>query len=68
MYLSIVDEHDLELLHEAIGAAIEEATERDIELTVTDLTVRLFDAYVLGERDPQKLVEAVLFSSVKYVH
>lgn len=60
MYLSIVDEEDLELLHAAISAAIDEANEREIELTVTELTVRLFDAYVMGERDPEKLAAAIL--------
>ena len=69
MYLSIVDEEDLELLHAAISAAIDEANEREIELTVTELTVRLFDAYVMGERDPEKLAAAILFEGQhRYLH
>jgi len=68
MHYTVVDEDDLELLYGVIDDAIEEASERDIELTVTDLTFRLFAAYAMGEREHKKLVEAVLFAPSRYIH
>lgn len=68
MELIIGDERDLELLYEAIDVVIEEANARNFELSLTDLTRRLFAAYLLGERDPEKLADAVLFNSSRQIH
>jgi hypothetical protein len=34
-----------------------------MNLSLSDITVRLFEAYVMGERDPDKLADAVVFDS-----
>jgi hypothetical protein len=63
-----VDEDDLELLYSVIDTAIDEADAWDMALDTNDLTYRLFAAYVTGERDHRKLVEAVLFPPSSSVH
>jgi hypothetical protein len=69
MYVSILSNEDLEALQSAIETALDEAVERGMNLTLTDITVRLFEAYVMGERDPDKLADAVVFdNSNRQVH
>jgi hypothetical protein len=68
MHQPAVNDEDLELLYNVIDSAIEEATFREIELTVTELTFRLFAAYAMGERDHERLVDAVLYAPSHYVH
>jgi hypothetical protein len=68
MHHAAVDDDDLELLYNVIDEAIEEAHFRDIELTVTELTFRLFAAYAMGERDHGRLVDAVLFARGHQLH
>jgi hypothetical protein len=68
MHHAAVDDDDLELLYNVIDEAIEEAHFRDIELTVTELTFRLFAAYAMGERDHGRLVDAVLFARSHQLH
>lgn len=69
MYVSILSNEDLEALQSAIETALDEAVERGMNLTLTDITVRLFEAYVMGERDPDKLADAVVFdNSNRHVH
>jgi len=63
MYVSILSNEDLEALQIAIETALDEAVERGMHLSLSDITVRLFEAYVMGERDPDKLADAVVFDS-----
>jgi hypothetical protein len=63
MYVSILSNEDLEALQMAIETALDEAVERGMNLSLSDITVRLFEAYVMGERDPDKLADAVVFDS-----
>lgn len=63
MHVSILTDEDLEILDLAIDAALMEAAERDLELTVADITLRLFEAYLSGERDPERLADAVVFNA-----
>ena len=67
MYVSILSNEDLEALQIAIEMALDEAVERGMNLSLSDITVRLFEAYVMGERDPDKLADAVVFDSGKRV-
>ena len=63
MYVSILSNEDIEALQIAIETALDEAVERGMNLSLSDITVRLFEAYVMGERDPDKLADAVVFDS-----
>jgi hypothetical protein len=63
MYVSILSNEELEALQIAIEMALDEAVERGMTLSLSDITVRLFEAYAMGERDPDKLVDAVVFDS-----
>jgi hypothetical protein len=65
MYVSILSNEDLEALQIAIETALDEAVERGMNLSLSDITVRLFEAYVMGERDPDKLADAVVFDSAR---
>jgi len=68
MQITEMSEDDLDLLYGVIDAASEEASGRDIDLSVTDLTFRLFAAFAAGEREHNKLVDAVLFPPHHTVH
>ena len=63
--MSILSDQDLEALQSAIETALDEAVERGMTLSLSDITVRLFEAYVMGERDPDKLADAVVFDHSK---
>ena len=65
MYVSILSDEDLEALQSAIETALDEAVERGMTLSLSDITVRLFEAYIMGERDPDKLADAVVFDNSK---
>lgn len=65
MYVSILSNEDLEALQIAVETALDEAVERGMNLSLSDITVRLFEAYVMGERDPDKLADAVVFDSAR---
>jgi hypothetical protein len=65
MYVSILSDEDLDALQSAIETALDEAVERGMTLSLSDITVRLFEAYVMGERDPDKLADAVVFDHSK---
>lgn len=66
--LAITSE-DLQTLRSAINAALTEVAEREMDLSVADITLRLLDAYLMGERDPKKLADAIVFNTAKgYVH
>ena len=57
------------LFERVIEAAVDEAFERDVELTVTDVTVRLLSAYDRGIRDEEELKNAIVFNGLKsYIH
>ena len=48
---------------------IEEAFERQVVLTIADVTVRLLCAYERGVRDEGKLKDAVLYNELRvYLH
>jgi hypothetical protein len=65
MYVSIISNEELEALQDAIEIALTEASERGMNLSLSDITVRLLGAYVMGERDPDKLADAVVFDNGK---
>ena len=67
MYVSILSNEELEALQIAIEMALDEAVERGMTLSLGDITVRLFEAYAMGERDPDKLADAVVFDSGRRV-
>jgi hypothetical protein len=49
--------------------AIEEAYERQVEISVADVTVRLLCAYEKGIRDEGELKNAVLYNELRvYLH
>ena len=56
--MSVVTSEDFEALRCAVDVALSEAAEREMDLSVADITVRLLDAYLMGERDPKKLADA----------
>lgn len=68
MHFAVVNERDVELLYSVIDAVIEEAGDREIEISAADVTFRLFAAYAMGERDHTRLVEAVLFPPSQSLH
>jgi hypothetical protein len=51
---------DLKCLTAVLDAAILEAAERDLDLPVSLMTRRLFDAARWGERDPDRLKAEIL--------
>lgn len=51
---------DLQQLSTILDAAILEASERDLDLPISLMTRRLFDAARWGERDPDRLKAVVL--------
>jgi hypothetical protein len=57
------------LFEKVVEAAVEEACERDFELCVAEVTVRLLWAYDCGIRDEDELKDAVLYNKLKvYLH
>jgi hypothetical protein len=60
--LSVVTSEDFITLRGAVDVALSEAAERDMDLSVANITVRLLDAYLMGERDPKKLADAIVFN------
>ena len=61
--MSIVTSEDFEAMRIAVDVALSEAAERQMDLSVADITVRLLDAYLMGERDPKKLADAIVFNT-----
>lgn len=61
--MSVVTSEDFEALRSAVDVALSEAADREMDLSVADITVRLLDAYLMGERDPKKLADATVFNS-----
>jgi hypothetical protein len=51
---------DLKVLDDAFHVALDEVIERKVELSLTALTLRLCDAYLTGERDLDRLVDAAV--------
>lgn len=51
---------DLKLLHRVLDAALSEASGQELGIPLHTMTKRLFDAASTGERDPEKLKEAIL--------
>ena len=57
------------LFQTVIDAAVDEALERQIELTVADVTLRLLCAFERGIRDEEELKDAVMFNDLRvYLH
>ena len=57
------------LFQTVIDATVEEAAERQIELTVSDVTLRLLCAFERGIRDEGELKDAVMFNDLRvYLH
>ena len=63
--LSVVTSEDFIALRCAVDVALSEAAEREMDLSVADITVRLLDAYLMGERDPKKLADAIVLDPVR---
>lgn len=66
MHVSVLSNDELEALECAIEIVLDEATERGMSLSLSDATARLFEAFMLGERDPDRLAEAVLFDGGRH--
>lgn len=60
MHTSGYTAEDLQALSAVLDAAMLEATERDLDLPVSVMTRRLFDAARWGERDPDRLKAEIL--------
>ena len=57
------------LFRKVVDDAVAEALERDLELTVEDVTLRLLCAYERGIRDENELKDAVVYNNPKvYLH
>jgi hypothetical protein len=57
------------LFQTVIDATVEEAAERQIDLTVADVTLRLLCAFERGIRDEEELKNAVMFNDLRvYLH
>jgi hypothetical protein len=57
------------LFQKVAEESISEAFERNVKLTVADVTVRLLCAYERGIRDEGELKDAVLYNNLKvYLH
>ena len=63
VYVSVLTAQDLKILDDAFHAALDEAIESNVKLSLTALTLRLCDAYLTGERDLQRLVHAAVFQN-----
>jgi hypothetical protein len=68
MYVTLVDRPALELLYTVIDAVFEQAYELNLKLTVAEIAHRLCIAYRGGERDPEALVDAIIFGPSQYLH
>ena len=53
------------LFQKVIDDSVDEAIERDVELTVADVTLRLLCAYERGIRDEDALKDAVIFNNLR---
>jgi hypothetical protein len=60
MYVSVLTAKDLKALDDAFHVALDKVIERKVELSLTALTLRLCDAYLTGERDLDRLVDAAV--------
>lgn len=60
MHTSGYTAEDLQVLSAVLDAAILEAAERDLDLPISVMTRRLFDAARWGERDPERLKSEIL--------
>jgi hypothetical protein len=60
MYVSVLTAKDLKVLDDAFHVALDEVIENKVELSLTALTLRLCDAYLTGERDVHRLVDAAV--------
>ena len=63
MYVSVLTAKDLKVLDDAFHAALDELIEHNVELSLTAITLRLCDAYLTGERDLDRLVNAAVFQN-----
>ncbi len=54
------DSKELKRLHKVLESIIAEAQRRDLPLPADDIIERMFDLCDQGERDPEKLREAIL--------
>jgi len=59
MFPPLVSPTNLAILRKATDTALGLAARRNVKLTVNDLAARMSHAFEAGERDPQKLAEAV---------
>ena len=60
-----LSEDDAITLQEAIGSVIFIAAEQDIEISVGEISAALTEAFLLGERDPDRLAEWVIIKHLK---
>jgi hypothetical protein len=63
-----LDENDLALLQDAIDRVFELMREEGRELSAGVITARLCEQFFNGERDPQKMAEAVMTSGKRLFH
>jgi hypothetical protein len=60
--MQIPAQHDFGFLWRAVQLALVEAEEREIELTSSEISSRLFSAYDRGVRDEHELKDAIVFN------
>ena len=60
--MEISAQHDFGFLWRAVELALVEAAEREIELTASEITSRLFNAYERGVRDEDELKDAIVLN------
>ena len=60
--MQISAQHDFGFLWRVVELALVEAGEREIELTASEITSRLFNAYEKGVRDEDELKDAIVLN------
>ena len=63
-----LDENDLALLQDALDRVFELMHEEGRELSAGVITACLCELFFNGERDPQKMAEAVMTSGKRLIH
>ena len=60
--MQISAQHDFGFLWRVVELVLVEAAEREIELTASEITARLFNAYERGVRDEDELKDAIVLN------
>ena len=63
-----MDDFDQALIHEAIERVTHLAAEQGIEITVGDVTAKLCELFVSGERDARRIAALAMEGATTTVH